>query len=73
MFAKIDDNLSDINNIRNKFVIDQIQFDRISKQYNRKFIKFDKFSIYKDSIENSDIDKQYCFNIVFIGEQIDLI
>ena len=68
MFAKIDDNLSDINNIRDKFVINQIQFNRISKQYSRKFIKFDKFSIYKDSIGDFDIDKQYCFDIIFIEE-----
>ena len=73
MFAKIDDNLSDINNIRDEFVINQMQFDRILKQYSRKFIELDKLSINKDFIEDFNVDKQYCFDIVFIEEQIDLI
>ncbi len=73
MLAKIDNNLNNIDNIRNEFVISQTQFDRISEQYSRKFIKFDKLFIYKDSIEDFDINKQYCFDIVFIEEQIDLI
>ena len=73
MLAKINSNLSDINNIRDEFVINQTQFDRISKQYNRKFIKFDKLSIYKDFIKDFNIDKQYCLNIIFIEKQINLI
>ena len=36
-----------------------MQFDRILKQYNRKFIKFDKFFINKDFIEDFNINKQY--------------
>ncbi len=73
MFAKIDDNLSDINNIRDEFVINQMQFDRILKQYSRKFIELDKLSINKDFIEDFNVDKQYCFDMVFIEEQINLI
>ncbi len=73
MFAKIDDNLSDINNIRDEFVINEMQFDKILKQYSRKFIKFDELSINKDSIEDFNINKQYCFDIMFIEEQINLI
>jgi len=68
MFAKIDDNLSDINNIRDEFVINEMQFDKILKQYSRKFIKFDELSINKDSIEDFNINKQYCFDIMFIEE-----
>ncbi len=73
MFAKINSNLNNINNIRDKFVINQMQFDKISKQYSKKFIKLNKLSIYKNSIKDFDIKKQYCFNIVFIKEQINLI
>ncbi len=31
MFAKINNNLNNINNIRDKFVINQIQFNKILK------------------------------------------
>ena len=31
MFAKINNNLNNINNIRDKFVISQTQFNKISK------------------------------------------
>ncbi len=73
MLAKINNNLSNIDNIRDKFVINQTQFNRILKQYNRKFIKFNKLFINKDFIKNFDINKQYYFNIVFIKKQIKLI
>ncbi len=68
MFAKINNNLSDINNIRDEFVINEMQFDKILKQYSRKFIKLDELFINKDSIEDFNVNKQYCFNIMFIEE-----
>ncbi len=73
MLIKINNNLSNINNIKDEFVINQIQFNKISKQYNKKFIKFDKLLINKDFIEDFNINKQYCFNITFIKKQINLI
>ena len=45
-----------------------MQFDKILKQYSRKFIKLDELFINKDSIEDFNVDKQYCFDIVFIEE-----
>ena len=68
MFAKINNNLNNINNIRDKFVINQMQFDKILKQYSRKFIKLDELFINKDSIEDFNVNKQYCFNMMFIEE-----
>ncbi len=66
MFAKINNNLSDINDIRNEFVINQTQFDKILKQHNKKFIKFNELSINKDSIEDFDVNKQHRLNMTFI-------
>jgi len=34
-----------------------MQFDKISKQYSKKFIKLNKLSIYKNSIKDFDIKK----------------
>ncbi len=73
MFTKINNNLNYINNIRNKFVINQTQFDKILKQYNKKFIKLNKPFIYKDFIKDFDINKQHCLNIIFIKKQTNLI
>ncbi len=73
MFAKINNNLNNINNIKDKFVINQTQFDKISKQHSKKFIKFNKLSIYKDFIKDFDVNKQYYLDIMFIEKQINLI
>ncbi len=45
-----------------------MQFDKILKQYSRKFIKLDELFINKDSIEDFNVNKQYCFNMMFIEE-----
>ena len=66
MFAKINNNLSDINDIRNELVINNTQFDKILKQHNKKFIKFNELSINKDSIEDFDVNKQHRLNMTFI-------
>ncbi len=73
MFAKINNNLNNINNIKSEFVINQTQFNKISKQYNKKFIKFDKLFINKDFIEDSNINNQHYFDIAIIKKQINLI
>ncbi len=66
MFAKINNNLNNINNIRDEFVVSQTQFNKISKQYNKKFIKFNKLFIYKDFIKDFNVNKQHYLNITFI-------